>query len=249
MIKKVAIFIPTFILSSLAFIGLSQDIRIDHVIIVVANLDSTVKAYGELGFTIIQGRLHDNGLLNAHLKFKNNTAVELMSIEGEPTNELGRTYANLLEHGEGGVFLALSGIETAEIERRLNQIDIEYITMPGKNWDYITFPQNTNLAHIFFIEYHNNANDIDEILTHKNSALGIETVWIEGNEKVKQLLEGLGLPPMRTTSDVEFGAGQGYLAGAGNIIILPIKNPDRRPRIKAVSIDIEGNAENIIIRY
>jgi hypothetical protein len=249
LIKKVATFILTIILSSLTFIGFSQDIRIDHVITVVADLDSAIKAYEELGFTIKQGRLHENGLINAHIKFKNNTAVELMSIKGEPTDELARNYADLLKHGEGGVFLAFSGIETAEMARRLHELEIEYITLPGKNWDYITFAQNSSLAHIFFIDYHIKTNDSLKILTHNNSAKGIKAIWLEGDEKVKRLLENLGLKPVHIRSDNKIGAGQGYLATAGNIIILPRKNPDQRPRIKAISFGREDNDEIFIIRY
>ena len=229
--------------------GLGQNIRIDHVITVVTDLDSAVKAYEELGFTIKQGRFHDNGLINAHIKFKNNTSYELMSIKGEPTDEIARKYADLLKHGKGGVFLALSGIETAEMERRLNELDIEYNTLPGKNWNYITFPQNSSLAHIFFIDYHFKTNDSKEVLTHNNFTKGIETVWLEGDEKTKHLLESLGLRPVRIRSDIKLGAGQGYRVVDGNIIILPRKNPDQRPRIKAVSFSKEDNAENIIIRY
>ncbi len=249
MIKKVATFILTINLSSLAFIGLSQDIRIDHVITVVANLDSAILAYEELGFTVKQGSLHKNGLLNAHIKFKNNTSFELMSIPGEPSDEVAKEYADLLKHGEGGVFLALSGIETDEMGGRLNELDIEYNTLPGKNWDYITFPQNSRLAHIFFIDYHIKPNDNLRMLTHENSANGIQAVWLEGDEKTKHLLEILGLTPVRIRSDIKLGSGQGYLADAGIIIVVPSDNPDQRPRIKAVSFGKEDNAENIIIRY
>lgn len=249
LIRKVTTFILTINLSSLAFIGLSQDIRIDHIITVVTNLDSAILAYEELGFTVKQGSLHKNGLLNAHIKFKNNTSLELMSIPGEPSDEVAKEYADLLKYGEGGVFLALSGINHAEMARRLNELNVKYNTLSGKSWDYITFPKSSGLSHIFFIEYNIKTSDSKHVLTHNNFTKGIETVWIEGDEKTKHLLESLGLRPVRMRSDSKLGAGQGYRAVAGNIIILPIKNPDQRPRIKAVSFGKEDNAENIIIRY
>lgn len=228
---------------------MSQDIRIDHVITVIADLDSAVKAYEELGFTVKPGRLHANSLLNAHIKFSNNTSLELMSIKGEPTDELALEYAELLKHEEGGVYLALTGIKIAEMERKLGELTIQYNTLAGKNWDYITFPESSSLAHLFFIEYHIKTNDSKELLAHNNSTNGIEAVWVEGDEKVKHLLESLGLKPVRIRSDIELGAGQGYLAGGGSIIVVPTKNPNQRPRIKAVSIRQENKTGNIIIRY
>ena len=249
MIKKAATSLLTVLFSSLAFIGLSQDIRIDHVITVVANLDSAILAYEELGFTVKQGSLHKNGLLNAHIKFKNNTAVELMSIKGAPTDEVAKEYAQLLNSGEGGVYLAITGISIDELVEKLNGLGFKYNRIPGKSWDYITFPGNSRLAHIFFIEYHIKTNDNKYVLTHNNSAKGIEAVWLDGDKKVRQLLENLGLKPVRLRSELKLGAGQGYRTGAGNIIVVPPKNPNPRPRIRAISFGKENNTENLIILY
>ena len=249
MIKKVATFILAINLSCLSFVGLSQDLRIDHVITVVADLDSAVIAFEDLGFTVKKGRLHDNGLLNAHIKFKNNTSFELMSIKGERIDELAREYTELLKSGEGGVFLAITGISIDALADKVNDLGINCNIIPGTSWDYLTFTSESGLAHIFFIDYHIKTIDSKEIITHENSAKGIETVWIEGDEKVKWLLESLGLKPVRIKSDITFGAGQGYLAGSGNIIVLPRNNSYQRPRIKAVSFGKENNSENIIIRY
>jgi hypothetical protein len=227
----------------------SQNIRIDHVITVVANLDSAITTFEDLGFTIKQGRLHDNGLLNAHIRFKDNTSLELMSIKGEPTDEVAKGYSELLKSGEGGVFLAITGISIDSMEAKLNDIRIGYNRIPGDNWDYITFPSNSSLAHIFFIEYHIKSSDSKEMLTHENSANGIEAVWIEGDDNVRKLLEGLGLLPVRLRSDNMLGSGQGYRSGICNIIVLPEKNPSQRPRIKALSIGKKDGSKSLIIRY
>ena len=221
----------------------------DHVITVVADLDSAVMAWQELGFTVKPGRLHDNGLLNAHIKFRSNTSVELMSVQGEPTDDIAREYAELLSHAEGGVYLALTGIKTADLATRLGEQDIQYNRLSGKNWDYITFPKRSDLAHVFFIDFHIQVNDSKEMLTHKNSTKGIESVWIDGDDTVRHLLEGLGLMPVRLRSEPNLGAGKGYRTGAGNIIVVPGNNRQQRPRIKAVSFGKEDNSASLIIRY
>jgi hypothetical protein len=218
-------------------------------ITVVVDLDSAVIAFEDLGFTVKKGRLHDNGLLNAHIKFNNNTSFELMSIKGEPTDELAKEYTELLKSGEGGVFLAVTGISIEALANKLKDLGIDYNIIPGKSWDYLTFTTKSGLAHIFFIDYHIKTIDSREIMTHENSVKGIEVVWIEGDEKVKRLLESLGLKPVRIKSDITFGGGQDYFAGSGSIIVLPRNNPNQRPRIKGVSFGREDNAENIIIQY
>ena len=246
--KATTIFLILF-LASLNLTGLSQDIRVDHVITVVADLDSAILAYEALGFTVKKGRLHENGLLNAHIKFNNGTSLELMSVVGEPTDEIAKEYASLLRQGESGVYLALTGMPVDELASRLDGLDTDYTITKSKNWDYLTFPGNSRLAHIFFINYHVNSNDSPEILTHNNSAQGIASVWIEGEEEVKALLDGLGLMPVRLRSDPKFGASQGYGVMAGNIIVIPAKNPKQRPRVKGISFGNQNGSESLIIRY
>ena len=227
----------------------SQSIHIDHVITVVADLDSAITRFKDLGFTVKQGRLHDNGLLNAHIKFKNITSFEIMSIKGEPMDELAREYADLLNSGEGAVFLAITGFSMNEITSKLLELGLRYNKIPGKSWDYITFPGNSSLAHIFFIEYHFKTIDKEDVVRHSNSTKGIEAIWIEGDQIVKQLLEGLGLKTGSIQSDIKLGVGQVYPTNTGNIIVLARRNLNQRPRIKAISFSNENDIENIFIRY
>ena len=249
MIKKATIFFLIFLCSCLVFSCWGQNIRIDHVITVVANLDSAITTFEELGFTVKRGHLHDNGLLNAHIKFKNNTSFELMSIKGEPKDELAREYADLLKSGEGAVFLAITGISIDSIEAKLNDIEVGYNKIPGKSWDYITFPNNSSLAHLFFIEYHIKTSDKEDEVTHSNSTKGIEAVWIEGEETVKQLLESLGLKNGSIKSDIKLGVGQDYLTNTGSIVLIPGTNLTQRPRIKAISFGKKNDIRSIFIRY
>jgi hypothetical protein len=51
--------------------------------------------------------LHPDGLLNRHIKFRDGTEVELMTVSGAPRSRMARDYASLLAAGEGGVYAAL----------------------------------------------------------------------------------------------------------------------------------------------
>ena len=66
-------------------------VGIDHVVVAVPDLDAAVGAYRALGFTPKPGRAHANGLLNAHLKFADDTQLELMSLVGDASDEMART--------------------------------------------------------------------------------------------------------------------------------------------------------------
>src|SRR5687768_8791793 len=80
---------------------------LDHAIIVVSDLEHAVSAFRNVGFQIKPGRLHANGLLNAHIKFAEGGEIELMTVRGAARDAMARDYAALLEQGDGGVYVAL----------------------------------------------------------------------------------------------------------------------------------------------
>jgi hypothetical protein len=80
---------------------------LDHVVIAVKDLDASTASFRQLGFTIKPGRLHPNGLLNNHVKFRDGSEIELMTVRGAATDSMSRNYADLIASGDGGVYLAL----------------------------------------------------------------------------------------------------------------------------------------------
>jgi hypothetical protein len=80
----------------------AREVRIDHVTIAVQDLKRAAGGFTQAGFTIKPGRLHKNGLNNAHVKLSSGSYVELMSLTREPTGELSQTYADFLRTGAGG---------------------------------------------------------------------------------------------------------------------------------------------------
>ena len=64
----------------------ASGVRLDHVPIVVEDLAATSARFGdELGLSLKSGRPHENGLVNAHVRFKDGSELELMSV-GEPSD-------------------------------------------------------------------------------------------------------------------------------------------------------------------
>ena len=51
----------------------------DHIPVVVADLDKAEADFRAMGFSIKPGRPHSNGIRNAHVKFPDGTEIELIT--------------------------------------------------------------------------------------------------------------------------------------------------------------------------
>ena len=228
-----------------SFTGQGQEIRIDHVISVVSNLDQGMNSFSSKGFSVTKGKLHSNGLINAHIKFDNNSALELMSVEGEATDLMAEEYKDLLKNGEGGVYLALSGLKSDSIESILTKWNMNYIVSKEKLWSYITFPKSSDLAHIFFIDYHFDHTHSKDVLIHPNGLEKINSIVIEGNESVIAFFEHIGLNYSGKRIDEEFGIGTEFFTKTGNIIVIPTEGSNNRPRIRSIVFGKKDNTKTL----
>ncbi len=236
------------VLFSIAIKSNCQEIQVDHVISVVSDIEKATNSYIEKGFNVKKGRLHQNGLINAHIKFKNNTSFELISIKGTPTDEIAINYLELLSKREGGVFVAISGITTHEMEWKLLELNIKYKTIEGRNWDYITFPKTSSLAHFFFIDSHITINDSADILTHKNETDKILEIYVEGDDYVVEFLKGIGLKYLGKNTDIDYQKGDVFMTETGKIIVIPKEKINERPRVKAILFGKEDNSDSLRIK-
>jgi catechol 2,3-dioxygenase-like lactoylglutathione lyase family enzyme len=61
---------------------------IDHIVVVVPDLEGAIKSYGELGFTVVRGGKHNIGTHNALIAFADGAYIELIAflapIAGHP---------------------------------------------------------------------------------------------------------------------------------------------------------------------
>ncbi len=226
-----------------------QEIKIDHVISVVSDINKAIDLYTEKGFTVKRGRLHKNGLINGHIKFTNKSSFELMSVMGEATDEISKNYKELLNNGEGGVYIALSGVSTDVMEKKLTDLKISYHIIRGKNWDYITFPKASGLEHFFFIDSHIAINDALNVLTHKNSSEKIKEVFVEGDNRVEYFLKVMGLKTQGESPGIEPGTGKRFFTDTGDIVVVPGKNLNERPRIKSITFEKKDTTESIRIEF
>nr|WP_321236743.1 VOC family protein [uncultured Psychroserpens sp.] len=192
-LKNHAIFFCAFIAFFCTSNSFSQELSIDHVIILVPDLDKSIEKYKDHGFTLKKGRKHENGIVNSHIKFKNKSSIELISVSDKPKDDISKDYYNLKKNKEQGVFLAISGFKIREIEKKIESLDIKYEIINTKYWNYLTFKSELGLNHIFFIEYKFEVQDSLNLFTHKNHSEKIKSINIDGNDLTITLLKHLGL--------------------------------------------------------
>lgn len=163
---------------------------VDHVAIAVGSLDRAQLTYEELGFRLKPGRLHANGLRNAFAKFRAGSYLELISPERGAVDAQTEYYAAQLHAGEGGAALALRADSLGALGRRLEAAAIPVrIQTYGSAFTTLGF-SDAELRWMFLIGYLDPVIDPPELLSHPNTATGIETIWL--TEQALATLSNLG---------------------------------------------------------
>lgn len=205
-------------------------VALDHVIVAVHDLDPAAAAYRAAGFTLKPGRLHDNGLLNAHAKLRDLTEIELMSVPGEPTDVIARGYRDFLHGGEGGAFVAFRGRRDAVLDA-VGSAGLQAEPLAPM---YVVFPR---LPRIFTLESERRASDPDSLLTHANGAVRLEEVWLEGDERLERFLVAVGATRCGVSAapaDVRTaGEGNAFAVMNGRVVVVPPADSGR-PLLRGV---------------
>lgn len=219
-------------------------IKLDHVIIAVQDLDAAKAHFSVLGFRLKDGSLHANGLLNAHIEFADHSEIELMSLTGEAGDAIAQGYQRFLTEGEGGAYVAFSGMSATRISALLTSATTEHILTSGKFWSYITFPESSGLEHIFFVEQHGTAQR-QEYNPHPNGAAYVSAVDLQGTEALARLFLLFGAAPCEAiTKDTEC-----YKLGRTEFRAQPYKAG--RPRVRTIQLKAQifsdGTSERALL--
>ena len=176
--------------------GTRLAMRVDHVPIAVRSLERAIRTYGDgLGFSIKPGRPHANSIDNAHLKFADGSALELITAT-EPRDELAARYLAFLARGEGGAFLALDAGRIGPVAEALRPLAQPFDTTIGPYYESLTFT-GPPLDYLFFILIHRRPPDLPGHLSHANTAVALHAVWVAGTPlaEERELFERLGYEP------------------------------------------------------
>lgn len=166
----------------------SAGLSIDHVVIVVSHLPTAEADFRELGFFLKAGRRHENGLRNAHIKFRDGSALELMTIEGRSGDRVAAEYEEFLANGEGAAFLAIEA-DLGAVTAAAQALDLAWETSSAGPYSWVTLADSTP---VFFIEWSRRPIDPDSLLAQVDDVSGISSVRLAATEQFGRLLSGLG---------------------------------------------------------
>jgi glyoxalase-like protein len=208
---------------------------LDHVVLVVRNLDSAAAAFRAQGFRIKSGRLHPNNLLNRHIKFRDGSSLELMSLAGPPGDDMARDYAELLTRGDAGVYVALSVPDLGTPQRAAPASGLRFRRSASSLWQFLSFPGLSPAAGTFFVAGSTAVQDPDSLILHQPDVDGLREVWVEGGAALNGLLERLGAGRCGPARSANGLPGERWALRRGFLVVVPV-GEGIRPRVLGVAL-------------
>ena len=149
-----------------SFVGL------DHIPIAVGDLDAAVSRYRALGFAVKAGRIHRNGIRNAHVKFPDGAGVELLTAT-DAADALSKRYVEHLSRGDGPRFLSFHARDTNRLRTSLRSGNFGF-RISGQ----LTELTDTDLEFIFMIRDNRASSDTPAHFAHRNGAAKVRAFWV-----------------------------------------------------------------------
>ena len=164
-------------------ISASPFISIDHIPIVVKDLDSIKKVLSTVAsFKIKEGREHE-GIRNCFIKFQDGTYLEF-TTPVDTLHAIGKYYTERLKQGQGGTSLAISVTNAAAVTTFLISKSIAFEVDSNRIWKTVSPKQ----ADLFFIDYQNKSwKDTEVNTTHPNKALSLQSTYILSDNLKKDI--------------------------------------------------------------
>jgi len=154
---------------------------LDHVIILVNDLDAAASRYRAMGFALKPGRPHDNGIRNQHVKFEDGTELELLTAP-EANDQLTTQYRRYLAQGDGPAHVVLYAPDADALAGRI--VGGEF----GAARDgLIRFPIGHRLRPILFGGRNKSPTDRPEHFAHPNSAYSLTRAWLALDDAAPEL--------------------------------------------------------------
>lgn len=193
-------------------------VGMDHIPVVVANLEKAEADFRQMGFSIKPGRPHADGIRNAHVKFPDGTEIEL--ITAPATNDaLTAEYVAKVKNGDGPVYFGLYAPDRTVLADKLRGDGFPVQDDGGA----LTFPADSPLHPLFFGGRNKSPTDKPEYFAHANSAMRLSALWVRDNQELRTLLQGLGVPlvPMRPCAPISGSQGMAASLPEGNLYLVP----------------------------
>lgn len=166
---------------------------LDHIPVMVRDLERAGADFEALGFVLKPGRAHANGLRNLHAKFADGTEIELITAPAA-TDALSTQYVDWLKKGDGPVSFGLY------------QPTARAPALPG----------------VFFDKRQRSPTDRPEHFAHPNGAQTLSAVWLAGSPAERQIIDLPAGNLVAKEACAPFGSSARVIAlKEGEIVLLP----------------------------
>ncbi|KAA6464835.1 VOC family protein [Acidobacteria bacterium AB60] len=161
---------------------------LDHIPVVVRDLDRAEADFRALGFVLKPGRLHGDGIRNGHVKFPDGTEIELITAT-TANDELASEYLARMKSGEGPVYFGLYAPDREAVAKRLTEAGTPAQDESGS----FTFPATSALHPLFLGQRNKTSTDKPEYFAHRNGATRLSALWVRDSPELRQALTALGV--------------------------------------------------------
>jgi hypothetical protein len=209
--------------------------------VAVGDLEQAKAHHQVLGFVAKPGRRHDNGLRNAHVKFADETEIELITAPAA-TDALASEYFAWLNEGDGPAFLGLYAPDDGNLVKRLAEVGLALDWKGGIG----TFPSSSELHRLFFAHRQHSPSDRPEHFAHINTAIGLAGVWLASTVAERQLLVALGAVAKEDSALGPFGSSSETLSLPDGEIVLAAQSVRLAPGRTIVAATVTaGNLDAV----
>ena len=193
-------------------------VGIDHIPVVVANLEKAEADFQHMGFSIKPGRLHVDGIRNAHVKFTDGTEIELITAPAA-VDALTTEYLSKIKNGDGPVYFGLYAPDRIALAAKLRASG--FPAQDDEN-SILTFPAGSPLHPLFFGGRNKSPTDKPEYFAHANSAMRLSALWVRDDQKLRTLLRGLDVPlaPMCQCAPISGSEGDVATLPEGTVYLI-----------------------------
>jgi hypothetical protein len=191
---------------------------VDHIPLVVADLEKAEADFHAMGFSLKPGRMHADGIRNAHVKFPDGTEIELITAPAV-VDSLTAEYQAKLKDGDGPVYFGLYAPDRAALAARLDAAGIPFQNDEG----LLGFPSESLLHPLFFGNRNKSPTDKPEYFAHANSATRLSALWVGDNQELRALLQklGAGFASMRPCAPICSSKSSIAIFPEGNVYFVP----------------------------
>ena len=192
-------------------------VGIDHIPVVVADLEKAQADFRALGFRIKPGRPHADGIRNAHVKFPDGSEIELITAPAA-VDALTAEYRAKMATGEGPVYFGLYEPDQTALLAKIKGLPAVADTDHGA----LDFAPESPLHPLFFGQRNKSPTDLPEHFAHENTAVKLSGLWVRDNQEFDALLKRLRVPlaPVRLCGFVGGGAGTVARLPEGNVYLV-----------------------------